>query len=358
MIRVAFYAPMKAPDDPLPSGDRAMARGLISALEAGGMHVDLASRFKSRESSGNADLQAEYLRKAQDEVRRVSEAGRKSGWQVWLTYHNYYKAPDLIGPFVAELLGIPYLLAEATRARKRLTGPWERFAQAAETACDAAKVIFFMTRHDEEALRAYAGPEQQLISLRPFLSRSFLPAPAKKTEGLLSVGMFRRGDKIASYALIAQALTQVRNRDWTLDIAGDGPARSEVEALFAQFGSRVRFLGALDDKTLQAAYARSTILVWPGVNEAFGMSYLEAQAHGLAVVAQDRPGVRDVVFSGAAYPRPEQGPGGLADRLDLLLSSPKLTWHIGQSARAHIEKHNLISDASATLLDKIQEVVA
>jgi len=33
-MRVAFYAPMKAPDDPKPSGDRMMARLLIKALDA------------------------------------------------------------------------------------------------------------------------------------------------------------------------------------------------------------------------------------------------------------------------------------------------------------------------------------
>ena len=52
-MRVAFYAPMKAPDDPTPSGDRMMARLLIQALEYAGHTVQVASKFSSREGAGD-----------------------------------------------------------------------------------------------------------------------------------------------------------------------------------------------------------------------------------------------------------------------------------------------------------------
>ncbi|MGO6785324.1 glycosyltransferase family 1 protein, partial [Rhizobium ruizarguesonis] len=42
-MRVAFYAPMKSPNHPVPSGDRLMARLLIRALELGGHKVDVVS---------------------------------------------------------------------------------------------------------------------------------------------------------------------------------------------------------------------------------------------------------------------------------------------------------------------------
>ena len=46
-MRIAFYAPLKAPTHPVPSGDRRMARLLMAALEAGGHHVTLASTLRS-----------------------------------------------------------------------------------------------------------------------------------------------------------------------------------------------------------------------------------------------------------------------------------------------------------------------
>ena len=46
-MHVAFYAPMKPPDHPVPSGDRRMARLLMQALAHAGHRVVLASRFRS-----------------------------------------------------------------------------------------------------------------------------------------------------------------------------------------------------------------------------------------------------------------------------------------------------------------------
>jgi len=51
---IAFYAPLKSPLHPTPSGDRRIARLFINALEQGGYHVELASQlrtFDKRETS-------------------------------------------------------------------------------------------------------------------------------------------------------------------------------------------------------------------------------------------------------------------------------------------------------------------
>ncbi len=52
MRRVAFYAPLKAPDHPVPSGERTMARLLLRALDAAGFAPDLASTLRTRDSDG------------------------------------------------------------------------------------------------------------------------------------------------------------------------------------------------------------------------------------------------------------------------------------------------------------------
>ena len=49
-MRIAFYAPLKPPDHPVTSGDRAMARALIAALKLAGHEVTIASRFRSRDA--------------------------------------------------------------------------------------------------------------------------------------------------------------------------------------------------------------------------------------------------------------------------------------------------------------------
>ena len=54
-MRVAFYAPLKPPDHPTPSGDRRVARLLMEALKAGGHMPMLVSHLRSRDSEGDRD---------------------------------------------------------------------------------------------------------------------------------------------------------------------------------------------------------------------------------------------------------------------------------------------------------------
>jgi len=338
-MRLAFYAPLKPPEHPVPSGDRTMARALKAALEHAGAQVDLASSLRSRDSKGDAKRQTQLIHEAEAALPDIIAQGRAAGWQAWVTYHNYYKAPDLIGPAVAQALGIPYLLIEATRARKRLDGPWDCFARRAEAASDAADVIFYLTERDHEALSAYAPAAQQLVHLRPFLPQSELP-PRATGAGLLAVGMMRAAAKRASYTLIAQTMALLPTTT-RLSIAGDGPDRPQIEAMMAPYGDRVQFLGALDGNGLALAYRSAGAFIWPGVDEAFGMVYLEAQAHGLPVIAQNRPGVRDVLYPND-YPLVDAGAVGLAAFARDTMPDPT-------DIRDHIARHHLLPAAAQTL---------
>ncbi|SPH19812.1 Phosphatidyl-myo-inositol mannosyltransferase [Ascidiaceihabitans donghaensis] len=354
-MKIAFYAPLKSPNHRVPSGDRTMARALMDALKDGGAEVHLASEFRSLEKTGSRQLQTGMIEQAHQQAADIVQKFQDAQLTAWVTYHNYYKAPDLIGPAVSATLGIPYLIIEATRARKRLDGAWATFAARSEAACDAAQVIFYLTDRDNEALERDAPDAQTLIHLRPFLNRSTLPAPSSQDGPMLSVGMMREGDKLASYLLIADTLAVLRHRDWRLDIIGDGDARHRVEDMMARFGKNVRFLGRQDAKEVAAAYSHAKLLFWPGVNEAFGMTYLEAQAAGVPVVAQDRPGVRDVVLTHG--PAPRQGPGPMAQRIQDLLDNNQQATNEGVEARNFIQRRHLRPAATQTLLKGLSAAI-
>ncbi len=356
MSDVAFFAPLKSPGHPTPSGDREMARGLMTAISAGlpaPGRVRLVSDLRLREPLGNARDQATLHDAAAREIERLTAELAGQDIALWVTYHNYYKAPDLIGPSVCAALNLPYVIIEASRARSRLAGPWAGFAAAAEAASDAADLIFHLTALDGQALHRDRPPGQRLIHLRPFLPLDSLPAAGGVADGpMLAVAMMRSGDKLASYRIIAETLAAMPDTNWRLDIAGDGPARAEVEALMRPFGPRVRLLGQLDRDRLAAAYGRASLLFWPGVNEAYGMVYLEAQATGLPVVAQDRPGVRDVVC-GVGYPPPDAGAPALATMAGHLLADPALRQRQGDAARRMIARTHLRPSATETFWNAV-----
>ncbi|MDE4274925.1 glycosyltransferase family 4 protein [Phaeobacter gallaeciensis] len=340
---IAFYAPMKSPRSPVPSGDREVARNLMDVIAAGGADVDLVSELRIYDKTGDAQRQNDLQEAARQEVRRL--LNEMPPVDLWVTYHNYYKAPDLIGPAVARARSIPYVQIESTRATSRLTGPWAGFAKAAHDAADAADTIFYFTANDLITLERERYGSQALVHLPPFLPQSALPERSALDGPMLSVGMMRAGDKLSSYRIIAETLSHLEG-DWQLEIAGDGPARPEVEAMMAPFGDRVQFLGQLDRDGLTAAYGRASLFFWPGVNEAFGMAYLEAQAHGLPVVAQDRPGMRDVLTP-AAYPAPEEGSKALAEQINALLTDSDLRTRRSAEARQMVATTHLAPAASA-----------
>lgn len=335
--RVAFYAPMKSPHHAVPSGDREMARNLMSVIGAAGAKVDLVSDLRIYDKHGDAVVQRNLRGLAEAEISRLVCDMPKA--DLWVTYHNYYKAPDLIGPAVARARSIPYIQIESTRAASRLTGPWASFAQSAHDASDAADVIFYLTAYDLVTLKRDQCGSQKLVHLPPFLPIGTLPKASPLKGPMLTTGMMRYGDKLASYGIIAETLALL-SEDWSLQIAGDGPARADVHALMAPFGQKVTFLGQLTRADLAMAYDQASLFLWPGVNEAFGMVYLEAQSHGLPVVAQDRPGLRDVLALGQ-YPTPSEGAQALAAQITKLLGDQTLRAKRGAAARAAIAATHL-----------------
>lgn len=299
-MRIAFHAPLKPPDHPVPSGDRQIARLLIAALGHAGHQVTLASRLRTREPTGDPASQQALIRQAQEEVARLTREFRSGKPDIWFTYHNYYKAPDLIGPEICKAFGIPYVLAEASDAGKRLDGPWADFALRARQAIRAADAILNLNQADQHAIAALVGPDR-LHGLSPFMRTRPRPLARARQAGpvrLLAVGMMRHGDKLASFRELAEALRGLRGLDWHLTLVGDGPAARQVRTAFAPLRDRVNWLGQVPATHLSGIMRRHDLMVWPAVNEAFGMALVEAACCGLPVVAGHTGGVPDVVAHG------------------------------------------------------------
>src|SRR4051812_16028297 len=119
-MKVAFYAPLKPPDHPVPSGDRLMARSLIRALKTGGNEVSLISVFRSFLSTEDCNALQDVTQQSLLETDRIAKHWQEFGGpDLWFTYHPYYKAPDLLGPALSRRFAIPYVTAEASYSRRR-----------------------------------------------------------------------------------------------------------------------------------------------------------------------------------------------------------------------------------------------
>ncbi|MFH1804502.1 MAG: glycosyltransferase family 4 protein [Pseudomonadota bacterium] len=306
-MRIAFYAPLKPVDHPVPSGDRLMARLLVDALKMAGYEVDISARLRSRVVDGSGVRQARLAElggKLAARLLRRYQSGFLPRPDIWFTYHLYYKAPDWIGPLVARELGIPYVIAEASHAPKRATGPWAASHHAVERSLKQAGAIISLNRADMACLEQVCDPAK-LHFVPPFIPVADWVGPRLVGDKsgpvrLVTVAMMRGGDKLASYRVLANALQMLpQDRPWSLTIIGDGPARSDVERLFAGFtAGQIHFAGQCDRATTRHWLWQSDAFVWPAVNEAYGMALLEAQAAGLPVIAGDSGGVSGIVVDG------------------------------------------------------------
>lgn len=432
-MKIAFHTPLNRYGSGTPSGDRLMARQLVTLLRELGHAVDIVDAERSFMREPDPALLAAHCEAAEAVSAALAERWRapEARPDLFFTYHCHYRAPDLIGPGLAARFGLPYVVAEASDAQKRFDGPWAEAAALARAAILRADLHFCMTARDREGLSRLIEPER-LVDLPPFLlglgevperagnpeqqvsrgaktsahsaglrsatdplppcggaleregvsraadreqkltaAHPVTPLPRKggglepvtgdraspsvlsqeKAVRLIAAAMMRPGTKAGSYLVLARTLARIADLPWTLTLIGDGSERPAVEAAFADFPpGRVAFLGRRERPETLAAFAGHDLFVWPGLNEAYGVVYLEAQAAGLPVVALDSGGVPDVVEPGhGAILAPDGDEAALAAAIARLVGDADLRRRMGEAARRFARQERNGESARAIL---------
>jgi len=125
---------------------------------------------------------------------------------------------------------------------------------------------------------------------------------------------------------------------YTLEVAGDGPYRGELERLARTHGlaDRVTFQGRRDDA---AAFLDGIDLyILPSYAEAFPVSILEAMARGIPVLSSAVGGVPEVVTEGrTGYMFPTRHVPALVRALERIADEPEKTAAVRREARALVE---------------------
>ncbi len=358
-MNVAFYAPLKAVDHPVPSGDREMARAFMTLLNGLGHDVRVASQLRSFDKAGSQVFQQHIAASAEAEVDRLGDAG-PDGWRpdLWFTYHAYHKAPDLLGPPVSRKLGIPYVIAEASIAGKQASGPWADGHRSTIDAVNVASAVLAMTDVDARELARYLSDHSHLHLFPPFLT-----SDSVKSEGrdeirrrladqldvssdavwLVTVAMMRSDVKRDSYRLLADTIAGLPRKDWRLLVVGGGETAAEIRSeLRAAAGDKVCFLGELPGAEVAAVLRACDVFVWPALREAYGMAILEALGAGLPVVACDEGGVGDLVRDEQnGLLAPQRSPQALRQRLERLIGDAGTRQRLGtRAAKLVSEMHS------------------
>lgn len=120
-------------------------------------------------------------------------------------------------------------------------------------------------------------------------------------------------------------------------VAGDGPARAELERRCPQ----TIFLGELGVAELARAYASADLFLYPSATETFGNVTLEAMASGLPTICADATGSRSLVIPGETGELlPPGDVEGFAAAVAALLLDPERRRAMGLAARARAEQRS------------------
>lgn len=199
-------------------------------------------------------------------------------------------------------------------------------------------------------------------------TRRFAPAPAAERERLRAVLGLAAPGPLAVYSgrlapekgvdvlLEAWALLSRSRLAPTLCVVGDGPEREPLLARARSLGiaRAVRFPGAVEDPS---AWLRAAdVFVLPSRAEGLSVALLEAMACGLAVVATDVGGTREVAPEGTALLVPAEDPQALAAALRRSLRGGEEAAGRGAAARARVAREYGIAQVARRHLDLYEEV--
>lgn len=106
---------------------------------------------------------------------------------------------------------------------------------------------------------------------------------------------------------LGEAIDAVAGTDLSLVLAGDGPAREDLEGRARETDADVRFPGFLDRAELPAFYSAIDAFVFPSPVETQGLVALEATACGTPVVAVDAGALTEFVIRGETGYRYRKG---------------------------------------------------
>jgi glycosyltransferase involved in cell wall biosynthesis len=353
-MRILFYAPFKPLDHPQPSGDWVIATGLYDYLVKQGHAVQKVSSLRSRWIFWKPWLWMTLIRERRNARQQIA----KFRPQIWLTYHTYYKAPDLLGPEACRQARLPYVVFQGSYSTKRKRDWRTRpgYVMNRKALC-AARLVLSNRREDMLNLERLLPPNR-LVYVAPGIhpkdfsfdgaARSALRSDWNVGEEpvVLSAAMFRPDVKTQGLAWVIRACGELyrRGKSLHLVIAGDGQEKPRLQRLAEeQLPGRTRFVGKVPRSEMYRFYSAGDIFAFPGIRESLGMVYLEAQSCSLPVVAFANGGIPEVVRdqeTGFLVPLYAFEPYLRA--LDMLLTDTGLRRKMGQAGQRYVRQaHDL-----------------
>ncbi len=133
-------------------------------------------------------------------------------------------------------------------------------------------------------------------------------------------------------------------------VGGEGHGSEQVHRYIREKGisARVRVLGYVDEAELGALYEAADLLLFPSLEEGFGLPVLEAMSHSLPVVTSNTSALPEVGGDAALYVNP-QDPEEIARKTSEVIENKTLRENLVSRGRARAREFSWRRTAEATL---------
>ncbi|MFO0877267.1 MAG: glycosyltransferase [Gemmataceae bacterium] len=250
--------------------------------------------------------------------------------------HTHDDRPNIHGAPAARLAGVPRVIHTRHHQGTQLS----RRQQALVRAVSLCNTWFVCISADSAAWAVRQGIARRRVRVLHNgidVQRFALRGPDSTGFALLVARL--SPEKSIDTLLDAIALVRRTHPDIRLQIAGDGPLRSSLEAQASQLqlGEAVRFLGQVSD--IPGLLRQARLFVLPSRTEGISLTLLEAMARGLPVVTTRVGGNPEVVAEGVTgWLVPPGTPASLADAIIRLWTQPELCATMGLRGRQRVEE--------------------
>ncbi len=151
--------------------------------------------------------------------------------------------------------------------------------------------------------RAY---EESLRGLHPMVIYNPLTLkPGSPSQGtskrFLAIGRLSHLHKGFDVLIDAFRIFALEDKEWRLDIVGEGPEEKTLRTQIADCGLEERVSLHPFTSHIQDYYSRAQVYVLSSRWEGFGLVLVEAMAHGLPVISSDLPTSREIMGEKALY---------------------------------------------------------
>jgi len=164
--------------------------------------------------------------------------------------------------------------------------------------------------------------------------------------------MLRKG---IQYLLSAWDSLDLPNTELIVTSNVDESAQSIVE----EFNDTedIHFVGWVDD--LYEQFGKSSLFVFPSLEDGFGMVVIEAMASGLPVIVSENTGAKDCVREGVdGQVVPIRDSEALAEAMQYMYDNPEERKQMGENAQAYIRSNFTEDDYGERIFSKYQAMIS